>query len=71
MSNPFDNEDGRFFVVVNDAGQHSLWPAFAEIPAGWAVAHGEADKASCLEYVTTHWTDMRPRQLAEAMAAES
>ncbi|BCM72257.1 MULTISPECIES: MbtH family protein [Streptomyces] len=71
MSNPFDNEDGRFFVVVNDAGQHALWPAFADVPAGWTVVHGEADKAACLEYVTAHWTDMRPRQLADALAAES
>ncbi|MFI2204160.1 MbtH family protein [Streptomyces sp. NPDC020192] len=65
MSNPFDKEDGSFFVVVNAEGQHSLWPAFAEIPAGWSVVHGEADKTACLEYVAAHWTDMRPRSLVE------
>nr|ACY06300.1 putative MbtH family protein [Streptomyces flaveolus] len=66
MSNPFDKEDGSFFVVVNMEGQHSLWPAFAEIPAGWSIVHGETDKAACLEYVAAHWTDMRPRSLTDA-----
>jgi MbtH protein len=67
--NPFDDPDGRFFVLVNDEGQHSLWPAFADIPRGWDVAHGEADRAACLEYVERNWTDMRPKSLIRAMEA--
>ena len=43
MPNPFDDTDGRFLVLVNDEGQHSLWPAFAEVPAGWTVVLGAAD----------------------------
>lgn len=65
MTNPFDDEDGRFFVLVNDENQHSLWPTFMEVPAGWRVVHGEADRASCLDYVEANWTDMRPRSLVE------
>ncbi|MFE3517803.1 MbtH family protein [Streptomyces sp. NPDC059166] len=65
-TNPFDDEDGRFLVLVNDEGQHSLWPSFAEVPGGWTVAFEEAGRAECLEYVETHWTDLRPRSLAEA-----
>ncbi|MFE9918269.1 MbtH family protein [Micromonospora sp. NPDC005553] len=61
--NILDNPDGRFFVVVNDEGQHSLWPESLSLPAGWTVAHGPADRASCLDHVTTEWTDMRPRSL--------
>ena len=38
-TNPFDDEDGRFYVLVNDEDQHSLWPTFSEVPAGWRVAH--------------------------------
>ena len=34
-TNPFDDGRGTFFVLVNDEEQHSLWPAFVEIPAGW------------------------------------
>jgi MbtH protein/glycopeptidolipid biosynthesis protein len=33
--NPFDDDNFNFFVLVNDDEQHSLWPAFADIPAGW------------------------------------
>lgn len=69
MTNPFDDEDGRFFVLVNDENQHSLWPTFMEVPAGWRVVHGEADRASCLDYVEENWTDMRPHSLVEQSAA--
>ncbi|MET7297329.1 MbtH family protein [Embleya sp. NPDC005575] len=68
-TNPFDDEDGRFQVVVNDEEQHSLWPVFAEVPAGWRVVFGEASRAECLEYVERNWTDLRPKSLREAMAA--
>lgn len=69
-TNPFDDENGRFCVVVNDEDQHSLWPVFTEVPAGWRVVFGEASKAECLEYVERSWTDLRPRSLREAMAAD-
>lgn len=66
-TNPFDDEDGSFLVLVNDENQHSLWPAFIEVPAGWTVAHGEDSRAACLDHVELSWTDMRPRSLVEAM----
>ncbi|WP_329791963.1 MbtH family protein [Lentzea sp. DG1S-22] len=68
-TNPFDDENGRFYVVVNAEDQHSLWPSFAEVPAGWRVVFGEDSRANCLDYVEQHWTDMRPRSLREAMSA--
>lgn len=67
MTNPFDDEDGRFLVLVNSEGQHSLWPTFADVPSGWTVALPETDRAAALAYVEQHWTDMRPRSLVEAM----
>ena len=70
MTNPFDDEDGRFFVLVNDENQHSLWPTFADIPAGWTKVFGEDSRAACLEYVEQHWTDLRPKSLIEAMEAD-
>ncbi|MEU6018289.1 MbtH family protein [Streptomyces sp. NPDC047515] len=69
MTNPFENDDAQYLVLVNDENQHSLWPVFAEVPAGWTVALPAASRAECLEYVETHWTDMRPKSLADAMAA--
>jgi MbtH protein len=63
MSNPFDNPDGRFLVLVNDEGQHSLWPSFAELPDGWDVALAETDRPSAVAHIEEHWTDMRPLSL--------
>ncbi len=63
MPNPFDDPDGRFLVLANDEGQHSLWPTFAPVPAGWRVVHGEDDRAACVAWVDEHWTDLRPRSL--------
>lgn len=62
-TNPFDDPDGRFFVLVNEENQHSLWPAFAEIPAGWSSAFGPDAKDACLAYVEENWTDLRPASL--------
>ena len=69
MTNPFDDDDGTFLVLVNDEGQHSLWPAFAAVPAGWAVAHDRDSRQACLDYVDANWTDMRPRSLVASMEA--
>ena len=70
MANPFDDPDGTFNVLVNDEGQHSLWPVFIEVPAGWRVVYGEAGREDCLSYVETNWTDMRPKSLIAAMEGE-
>ncbi|MEU6575139.1 MbtH family protein [Streptomyces sp. NPDC046805] len=68
MSNPFEDPEGNFRVLVNDEGQHSLWPEFATVPEGWTVAFGLADRAACIDYVNTHWADMRPRSLVRQMS---
>ncbi|MEV0401884.1 MbtH family protein [Actinoallomurus sp. NPDC050550] len=67
MTNPFEDPDGRYLVLVNDEGQHSLWPTFIDVPAGWTIAHGEDTRQACLDYVNEHWTDMRPKSLIAAM----
>jgi len=66
VTNPFDDDAGTFLVLVNDEGQHSLWPAFAEVPAGWSVAHGPDTRQACLDHVEREWTDLRPRSLTDA-----
>lgn len=66
--NPFDDEDGSYFVLVNDEEQHSLWPVFADVPAGWRVVFGEAARAECLDFVEQNWTDIRPKTLRERLA---
>ncbi|WP_410539911.1 MbtH family protein [Streptomyces sp. KL2] len=66
-SNPFEDNDAQYYVLVNDEGQHSLWPAFAEVPAGWTVVHGQDGRQACLDYVNENWTDMRPLSLVRRM----
>jgi MbtH protein len=68
-SNPFDDENGTFHVLVNDEEQHSLWPTFKEVPAGWRVVFGPAGRQECLDYVDDNWTDLRPKSLRDSMAA--
>ncbi|ARF78364.1 MbtH family protein [Kitasatospora aureofaciens] len=70
MQNPFDDPDGRFLALVNDENQHSLWPAFLEVPAGWRISHPEDSRQACLDHIEEHWTDVRPRSLVEALAAQ-
>ncbi|MCX5415774.1 MbtH family protein [Streptomyces sp. NBC_00059] len=71
MTNPFDDEDGRFLVLTNEEGQHSLWPAFATVPEGWTRVFGEEARQACLDYVEEHWTDLRPLSLVARTAETS
>jgi len=66
-TNPFDDDQGSFVVVVNDEEQHSLWPTFADVPAGWRVVHGEASRSECLDYIEQNWPDIRPKSLRDRL----
>ena len=68
-TNPFEDENGTYFVLVNDENQHSLWPHFIPVPDGWRVVFGEASRQDCLDHVERTWTDMRPKSLIDAMGA--
>lgn len=67
-TNPFDDDNADFVVLVNDEEQHSLWPVFADVPDGWRVVFGEAERAACMEYIEANWPDIRPRSLRERLA---
>jgi len=67
MTNPFEDESASYFALINDEGQYSLWPAFAEIPEGWSVAHGEDSRQACLDFIEENWVDMRPNSLIAEM----
>jgi uncharacterized protein YbdZ (MbtH family) len=66
VANPFEDPDASYRVLVNDEGQHSLWPASQPTPHGWSVAHDTDSRAGCLEYIEKNWTDMRPKSLIQA-----
>ncbi|MER7756577.1 MbtH family protein [Kitasatospora sp. NPDC097643] len=67
MANPFEDEGASYLVLRNDELQYSLWPVIVDVPAGWDTVFGEAGRAECLDYIETHWTDMRPKSLVDAM----
>lgn len=71
MTNPFENADGRYYALINEEGQYSLWPAHLDVPAGWSVAHGPEGRQDCLDHVNEHWLDMRPRSLLRQMSDPS
>ncbi len=61
MTNPFENDNYTYKVLMNEEGQYSLWPAFLDVPIGWNVAHEEASRQVCLQYVETNWKDLNPK----------
>jgi MbtH protein len=71
MANPFEDENGVYHVLVNDEGQHSLWPSFVDVPKGWTIVHQSDTRSACLDYINRNWTDMRPNSLIEKMRHSS
>jgi len=71
MTNPFDDEEGEFFALINDEGQYSLWPTFKDIPAGWTAVGPRGKRQECLDYIETNWTDMRPKSLILQMERDA
>jgi MbtH protein len=66
-TNPFEDENGVYHVLINEEGQHSLWPTFVAVPEGWTIIHKSDTRAACLEFIEKNWTDMRPNSLIKAM----
>jgi MbtH protein len=67
MTNPFEDPEASYLVLVNDEGQHSLWPTFIDVPEGWQVIFGEKGRQECLDFIESNWRDLRPKSLIEAM----
>jgi MbtH protein len=71
VTNPFEDETATYHVLVNDEGQHSLWPSFRDVPQGWTIVLKSDSRAACLDYINKNWTDMRPKSLVEFMNKQS
>ncbi len=67
MTNPFEDDNAEYLVLINHENQHSLWPAWREIPAGWSAVGPKGKRQVCLDWIESHWTDMRPKSLVDAM----
>ncbi len=63
MTNPFEDENGVYIVLLNDEDQYSLWPALIDVPSGWRVVHTTDSRKACLDFINANWTDMRPKSV--------
>ncbi|MFG1780750.1 MbtH family protein [Micromonospora sp. NPDC049051] len=70
MTNPFEDPDAAYRVLINEECQYSLWPVFAAVPSGWTVVFESDRRQECLDYIDEHWTDMRPASLVRQMQAD-
>jgi MbtH protein len=71
QTNPFEDENGEYLVLVNDEGQYSLWPAFLDIPLGWTATGPRGERKACLAWIDENWTDMRPLSLVKQMEEDA
>jgi MbtH protein len=60
MTNPFENDDAAYLVLVNAKNEHSLWPDSMVVPEGWRIVHGTESRQNCLAYVEDNWTNLGP-----------
>ncbi|MEE2059065.1 MbtH family protein [Rhodococcus artemisiae] len=70
-NNPFDDDGGAFYALVNDEGQHSMWPTFKPVPGGWRVVYGDPvgkPRTEVLDWIDENWTDLRPQSLRDHIA---
>jgi MbtH protein len=59
----------QYIAVVNDEGQHSVWWADQDPPAGWRPAGHRGTREECLAWIDEVWTDLRPMSLRAAHGA--
>jgi MbtH protein len=55
VPNPFEPPDdpaaASHLVLANAAGRQSLWPVFAEVPAGWTVSFPADTHHACTAHL--------------------
>lgn len=69
FANPFDDAQGPFLLLVNPAGQRSLWPVFAPQPLGWTVEHGPSTRDDCLAVALSKASLHQPAPVARGVQA--
>lgn len=65
------NSAANFSVVVNSEQQFSIWRVDRELPAGWETVGVTGSSETCLDWIESNWTDMRPLGLRDAMSHRS
>ncbi|WP_420548131.1 MbtH family protein [Curvivirga sp.] len=55
VQNPFDDNRLTFLALKNGKGEYSLWPEFKEVPTGWDITFGPAERDECLAHINAVW----------------
>lgn len=63
IPNNWSMDGDQFQVLINDEGQHSIWPSAQPIPAGWSQIGPIGEKEACLEWINENWPDIAPKSL--------
>lgn len=58
--NPFDNPQGRFYLLENGARQFSLWPEHCQLPPGWRVVCEPQSQEACQALLAAQWQTLQP-----------
>lgn len=64
VSNPFDVEQGQFFLLQNPQQQFSLWPQQCTLPAGWTVICDPQPLEVCNAWLSANWNTLLPENFA-------
>ena len=54
-----------FSVVVNHAGQYSIWPADRAVPPGWTTTGKVGEQDECLGHIDNTWAALHPCHIEE------
>ena len=60
VNDPGNTTRDAFTVVVNGAGQYSLWRASADPPSGWLRRSAVMPRRACLDAIAAAWPDIAP-----------
>ena len=64
----FSMDGNSFKILVNDEGQHSIWPISQLIPAGWRQVGPTGRKQDCIDWIKKNWPDIAPLSLRTPLA---
>jgi len=70
VNDPGKTTGNAFVVVVNDQGQHALWRAELDLPAGWRQQSADKPRRACLDAIADAWQDIAPASVHAAASGK-
>jgi non-ribosomal peptide synthetase component F len=64
ITKPGETTLDAFVVVLNEEGQHALWPAESDVPAGWRRASPVVPASEGVAAIDDAWPDVTPASVS-------